>query len=440
MLRLSLFLHFTSHNANHGCYFCQYARTTPQGRSTTIPNPGWPGCCRPPTASEASRIPPADWAAVTAVHKVQPPPEVKALLDALLAPPASIARVQSSPKVGSTPLSPNQHSKSSSGGGGISTGGPKASPAATVSKASRGVNGSGSPKLGTAPATGAAPTSPVLAPPSEMRRSFSGRRDRDVSPAKVPAGGITRRSLDHESSTVGRRGSGALSLSPKRKPAPPTAASIGLAISNMSLNDATRPSIKRRGSNATHGSGGSADSGGNSRRNAADIDSGSPPRLIDVKNTPTPTRAPRKSPSTGNMKPSATSNKTPSTSPVISTRAPAAVPKVVSSALSDGSSTGSSTRSESTITSEGFTDYLSDESEAELQRAAEEKAAQLPHTYEEDEDFAKARKQLTGVGLRPPSHWTGRAATVGSRAGGSRAEHAYASAAGAFQQQRSLKA
>jgi hypothetical protein len=171
---------------------------------------------------------------------------------------------------------------------------------------------------------------------------------------------------------------------------------------------------------------------------------------MDVKNTQHVARAPRKVPSLDNVKstkkspsPPASRSRGSSTSkqpPSTPKQQPAAKSssKPTTGVKSDGSSTGSSAHSESTITSEGFTDYLSDESEAEIQRLAEEKAAKLPVSYEEDEEFASARKHLTRVGLRPPSQWTtARAATVAARSSTSRTS-GYPSATTAFQ--RSLKA
>ncbi|OBZ76912.1 hypothetical protein A0H81_03992 [Grifola frondosa] len=69
-------------------------------------------------------------------------------------------------------------------------------------------------------------------------------------------------------------------------------------------------------------------------------------------------------------------------------------------------SSGSS--SETTVISDGgFTDYLSDESEAELQRQAEVKAAILAQNQLEEQEFKAARQQLAHVDLRPPKSWTG---------------------------------
>lgn len=64
--------------------------------------------------------------------------------------------------------------------------------------------------------------------------------------------------------------------------------------------------------------------------------------------------------------------------------------------------------SETTVISDGgFTDYLSDESEAELQRQAEVRAALLAQAHSEEQEFRAARQQLAQVDLRPPRSWTG---------------------------------
>jgi Tfp pilus assembly protein PilE len=57
------------------------------------------------------------------------------------------------------------------------------------------------------------------------------------------------------------------------------------------------------------------------------------------------------------------------------------------------------------ISDGGFTDYLSDESEAELQRQAEAKAALVAQNQAEEQEFKAARQQLAAVGLRPPKSW-----------------------------------
>lgn len=78
--------------------------------------------------------------------------------------------------------------------------------------------------------------------------------------------------------------------------------------------------------------------------------------------------------------------------------------------ISSGSSTSSSDSgdgSETTVISDGgFTDYLSDESEAELQKQAESKAAIVAQTLVEEQEFRAARQQLANIDLRPPKSWT----------------------------------
>jgi hypothetical protein len=76
----------------------------------------------------------------------------------------------------------------------------------------------------------------------------------------------------------------------------------------------------------------------------------------------------------------------------------------IASPSSASSSSGSSASSDITVDG-GFTDYLSDESEAELQRQAELRAALVAQTKVEDQEFRAARQQLATVDLRPPKSW-----------------------------------
>ncbi|KJA29951.1 hypothetical protein HYPSUDRAFT_31988 [Hypholoma sublateritium FD-334 SS-4] len=77
-----------------------------------------------------------------------------------------------------------------------------------------------------------------------------------------------------------------------------------------------------------------------------------------------------------------------------------------SASSSSGSSDGMGSLSDSTVTSDGgFTDYLSDESEAELQRQAEARAVVLAQNQAEELEFKIARQQLASVGLKPPKLW-----------------------------------
>lgn len=76
----------------------------------------------------------------------------------------------------------------------------------------------------------------------------------------------------------------------------------------------------------------------------------------------------------------------------------------IASPSSAGSSSGSSASSDITVDG-GFTDYLSDESEAELQRQAELRAALIAQSKTEEQEFRAARQQLATVDLRPPKSW-----------------------------------
>jgi hypothetical protein len=76
-----------------------------------------------------------------------------------------------------------------------------------------------------------------------------------------------------------------------------------------------------------------------------------------------------------------------------------------SASSSSGSSDGLGSATDGTVTSDGFTDYLSDESEAELQRQAEAKAALVAQNQAEEQEFRAARQQLAHVDLRPPKSW-----------------------------------
>ena len=76
----------------------------------------------------------------------------------------------------------------------------------------------------------------------------------------------------------------------------------------------------------------------------------------------------------------------------------------IASPSSASSSSGSSASSDITVDG-GFTDYLSDESEAEIQRQAELRAALIAQTKVEDQEFKAARQQLATVDLRPPKSW-----------------------------------
>ncbi|KAJ7931991.1 hypothetical protein B0H13DRAFT_2651129 [Mycena leptocephala] len=79
-----------------------------------------------------------------------------------------------------------------------------------------------------------------------------------------------------------------------------------------------------------------------------------------------------------------------------------------------GSSGGDSLGTDKTSDG-GFTDYLSDESEAELQRQAEAKAALVAQNEAEELEFRAARQALANIGLRPPKGWASTQVLTGRR-------------------------
>lgn len=253
----------------------------------------------------------AEWNAVSTVHNIPVPPEIKTLLDGLTTGGRSSAKPTAVP-----PL--DRKNSGGSGGGSPPT---KAGivPAKPVSSVASKPRTSGSPKTPAA----------TLSKSSSIPLS-----EKDSSPK--------RKQLDLEPNLTPRRNS-----SSTRSPASTPPSSKGLLPATSTLE-------RRRSSTVT--------------------------------GTPTYTGK--------------------SSMPARSA-APAPRPVKKDDSLSSAaSSSGSDSMSDSTVTSDGgFTDYLSDESEAELQRQAEAKAALVAQNQAEELEFKAARQQLAHVDLRPPKSW-----------------------------------
>ncbi|KAF7313721.1 WD-REPEATS-REGION domain-containing protein [Mycena chlorophos] len=260
----------------NGCGYCKWARTS----SKT--NTGWPGCCRPPTTSEQKLIQPADWRAVSIIHHVATPPEIKSALESATQP-----RSKPSSKSAAVPIPGKPRS-----------------------------GGSGSPQM-TASSIGARTSSSL---PSEKHI--------DKSPSSSNSS-PSRKHLDLDPSNTPRRNSGAR---------PPAAAS-------SSSSSSKRPSS------------------------------------------------------------SSTSKASPPTKSVDPPR-PLKKADLETSSTSSSGSDSLSSFSESTVTSDGgFTDYLSSESEEELQRQAEAKAVLVVQNQAEENEFRMARQMLATITTRPPRSW-----------------------------------
>lgn len=347
----------------NGCGFCKWARTNPLPKTSGYANAGWPGCCRPPLSHEQRLVPAADWPAVSRVHHIPIPPDVKALLDSVASPQRNNAF---SPNArGSPPSQPSSLSRRSGGvaatasrsentpgqNGGISTpksrnrGSPQQSVASLSSSTSR---NSGSDEGAPSPST----------PSAEQRNSprrtsvevqFERRRDTSREARYSPG----RKSIEL-SGTLSRKGS-----NPK--------ASLSTPVPSVALRSKfARPPL-----------------------DSASTDPAAGPVSANV---------------------SSEQNSQQDASPVADRRRRPSLNDAFAAMSVSGDSYASSSDSggsETTVTSDGgFTDYLSDESEAELQRQAELKAAMIAQTHVEEQEFRAARQQLASIDLRPPKSWT----------------------------------
>ncbi|OJT10225.1 hypothetical protein TRAPUB_13330 [Trametes pubescens] len=321
-------------------------------------NQGWPGCCRPPNPSEYKFIGAADWPTVSLVHHIPIPPEIKAILDGITAPR------------GASPLA--------------------TSPTGTVRS----------------------PTVPATAPVMSRRSSTN-----VASPTRLEAAttkGTVASTTKLRSGGSPQQGSVSLSSNPRGAAGDGAMASLSKAStleqhqsSRRSLTDVFAFAEKRPDpSNTTQHSPGRKHtelSGSVARRSSEQRRpsiSASPPSAPAAKGIAdaTPQRR-RTAPST----PSAPAATLPQPIRPVERPALEAVEKI---SLSSASSSSSGSSSETTVISDGgFTDYLSDESEAELQRQAEAKAAIQAQNQLEELEFKAARQQLAHVDLRPPKSW-----------------------------------
>lgn len=362
----------------NGCGFCKvrylssailpislvvvkWARTNPLPKLSGYANPGWPGCCRSPLGQEQRLVPAADWPAVSRVHHIPIPPDVKALLDSLTSPQRGSSFVPTSR--GSPPSQPSSLSRRS--GGAVasasrtenapaqnpvtatprnwSRGSPQQSVASLSSSTSRSSGSDEGAPSPSAPSTAEQRNSPRR---SSIEVQLERRRDTSREARYSPG----RKSVEL-SSTLSRKGS---------NPKP--------SISTTVPSIAVRPKFTR-----------------------TSLDSVPPEPATNPANA---------SSEHGQQDPSSVADRR---------RRPSLNDAFAAMSVSGDSyaSSSDSGGSETTVTSDGgFTDYLSDESEAELQRQAELKAAMIAQTHVEEQEFKAARQQLASIDLRPPKSWT----------------------------------
>ncbi|PPQ67830.1 hypothetical protein CVT26_007077 [Gymnopilus dilepis] len=350
----------------NGCGFCKWANTTPPPppKLAGYNNAGWPGCCRPPIPSEYHLVQIQDWPAVSIVHRIPVPPQIDAILKTLPLPTVKSAPVRTTPVKASTPSSIRKNSGSTT---------PSSKPNVLSNKVmntppqSRGRSPQGGASSNaTVPRSSSTSNSMSSSVPasssmdSVRRKSNAAATDRRVEGTHSSHSSPSRKSIDLENPVSPRR------VSSVRRPAL-TPATTSVSVSKIFAADS-------RSSPATP----EKESTGSVRRRSSVSTSASPssqtPRYPEL---PLSFIVPRSSKKDDDC----------------------------SASSSSGSSDGLGSISDSTVTSEGFTDYLSDESEEELQRQAEARAAFIAHNQAEELEFKMARQQLAHVGLRPPKSW-----------------------------------
>ncbi|GJE84443.1 hypothetical protein PsYK624_005190 [Phanerochaete sordida] len=344
----------------NGCGFCKWARTNPPLKSSGYANAGWPGCCRPPLGHEQRLVPAADWPAVSRVHHIPIPPDVKALLDSLASPQRPTPFVPATR--GSPPSQPSSLSRRS---GGV---------AATASR----------PETNSGQNTGTStPKTRNRGSPQQSVASLSSTTSRNSgSDEGVPSPSTP--------STESRN-------SPRR---------LSVEVQLERRRDTSREARYSPGRKSIELSGTLSRKGSSPKASVS-----TPPPSVAVR--PKYARPSLDSPLTETAPGTVSASSEPSqqdTSSVADRRRRPSLNDAFAAMSVNGDSYASSSDSggsEHTVTSDGgFTDYLSDESEAELQRQAELKAAMIAQTHVEEQEFRAARQQLANIDLRPPKSWS----------------------------------
>ncbi|CDO68694.1 hypothetical protein BN946_scf184652.g21 [Trametes cinnabarina] len=344
--------------------------------SLAIRTRGWPGCCRPPNPGEYKLIGAADWPAVSVVHHIPIPPEIKSILDGITAPrgtsplasPTGTVRPVATLQTTPAPAISRRASCN------------VASPTRAEAVIAKGSSAAASIKV----RSGGSPKQ-VSAPLTSNIRSVA----KDTSMASLSKATATEQ---HQTS---RRSAMDVFADKRPDPSNTTQNSPGRKHAELS-GSVSRRSTEHRPTLST------STSSGNTSKVAVDA------TVQRRRNVPTtPSASPANVPPTGRTVERITDRA--SAEPAPSKRASPLEDAAEKMSISSGASSSSSgSSSETTVISDGgFTDYLSDESEAELQRQAEAKAAILAQNQLEELEFKAARQQLAHVDLRPPKSWRG---------------------------------
>lgn len=495
----------------------QWASTNPPPKSSGALNPGWPGCCRRPTPEDHRFIAPADWRAVSIIHRIPIPPDIKAILY----------------NATGFPMPPMRASSS-----GSSSGGTVRSTTSSTSyvNANMGVNGAVSPVGMASAGTGAGAVPPPIvrrtssmmssptrtslenvfgktAPPngqvskgktgspqqsttglvngrtdelasptsshielyeSNRRSSADNQSERKINGSPTSQHSPGRKIVDMDSNSVSRRSSTdrrpSISLA---SPSSSVSRATGDALNPQSPSSRRRAGIAVQTSQSTSASNSAPPplSGTTQGIHAASVASAAaansvlgPAVAMLPGQSDATTSVPQVSSSSSILSSSSKVKRSPErqTGGTISRKSTLSFDKNSNNGLTDGSlppldvsmsslslsntdpnsnppvsnsttttplssassdSSGGSNSETTVISDGGFTDYLSDESEQELQRQAEARAEVLAQNHFEEQEFKKARLQLAHVDLRPPKSWTssgsaGSAVSVGSAGSG----------------------
>ncbi|KAJ3892900.1 hypothetical protein GG344DRAFT_44324 [Lentinula edodes] len=349
----------------NGCGYCKWARLNPT-QKPSFPNPGWPGCCRAPAPSEYRMIQAADWRSISIVHHIPIPPEIKVILDGLT----------TGGRSSSKPFMPPLDRRNSNSGTGTGTGG-GSPPTKLGNTAVKPVSSANKVRTSASPKTPAATLSKATANAVEGIRNSPEKEKPSYNNSAHSSPG--RKQIELDTNTTPRRNSGSR--------APPAIPSF-----NKGSPDLRSPESRSPATTLNKGS-------PESRSSVVPLSKGSPEMRPSLDRR----RSSNIHPPTPSSKSSIPSRNTASSFTLASRKASK---NDDASSVASGGSGGSDSLSDSTVTSDGgFTDYLSDESEAELQRQAEAKAALLAQNQAEELEFKAARQQLAHVDLRPPKSW-----------------------------------
>ncbi|KAG5343039.1 hypothetical protein C0989_000029 [Termitomyces sp. Mn162] len=340
----------------NGCGYCKWARTNP--KQAVFANAGWPGCCRAPTPAEHKLIQPADWRSVSVVHQVPIPPDIKAALESL-----------------GTRGSP------------VPNGVGRAGTIKGTSTPDHKLNGS--PSRSVSLSRSAVPSKQWMGSPKQTHSSIGYNLSRNSSSTAVSTSVPTVSTVEQVQAQ--RRQSIEQRDGPHSSNSPPKPKIVGLDASlTPRRNSSThKPSISPFSPSISP--------------SKASTEGRPPPNQVSVRQTRRSSVSITKD--TTSVKPLPPTSRTVERSASLVTPRSTKKDGICSGSSSNGSdSTGSMT--DGTVTSDGgFTDYLSDESEAELQRQAEARAALLAQYQAEELEFKAARQQLAHIDLRPPKTW-----------------------------------